>query len=329
MSKKLLDLDGLRYFYGKILARIGNLSNPNLLINGDFQIWQRGTSFNIVKTIYQYTADRWYVLSSMDAAKVEKDGEFAKLTAVTVGSGTDFSILQGLETVDVIPLRGKKITFSVNLKKYTSMTSGDIILNIYTGTGIDEVAAGTGRIITTKKISYSELSTEPKLFTITADVPANTNSLCVVIRSGTIFGNKINNGGSFGVKSAKLEVGEIATPLSPKPYGEELALCQRYYKKISGTLIPRLISADGRSLMFDLSEFVSDMRPTKTFVNLLPHNTFTLYNVYGMNVTSWGSTYYTLRQSQNAVVATSTLALTTPTEQVRAAADFSVEAEIY
>ena len=30
-------------------------SNPNLLINGDFQVWQKGESFNAAG----YTADRW------------------------------------------------------------------------------------------------------------------------------------------------------------------------------------------------------------------------------------------------------------------------------
>lgn len=227
-------IDGNSSAIGQNSNKITQLSNPNLLINGDFQVWQRGTSFALnPTTIYSYTADRWWCSTNFSSATAEKDGEFAKLTAVTVGSGTDFNILQGFETVNVIPLRGKKVTFSVNLKKYANMTTGDIVLNVYTGTGIDQAAASTGRVVTTKKINYSELSETPKLFTLTADVPADTNSLCIIIRIGTIYGNQINNGGSFGVKYAKLELGEIATPFSPRSYAEELALCQRYYEEIN------------------------------------------------------------------------------------------------
>lgn len=36
------------------------LSNDNLLINGDFRIWQRGTEFNMPSTTqYSYVEDRW------------------------------------------------------------------------------------------------------------------------------------------------------------------------------------------------------------------------------------------------------------------------------
>ena len=42
-----------------------NSSNPNLLINGDFQVWQRGTSFDLqTNGGYKYTADRWCVATS-------------------------------------------------------------------------------------------------------------------------------------------------------------------------------------------------------------------------------------------------------------------------
>lgn len=40
-------------------------SNPNLLINGDFQVWQRGESFDLkTNGAYKYTADRWCVATS-------------------------------------------------------------------------------------------------------------------------------------------------------------------------------------------------------------------------------------------------------------------------
>ncbi|MBC2478626.1 hypothetical protein HGI39_28980, partial [Clostridium beijerinckii] len=39
--------------------QIAQLSNPNLLINGDFQVWQRGTSFNS-SGVY-YSTDRWRI----------------------------------------------------------------------------------------------------------------------------------------------------------------------------------------------------------------------------------------------------------------------------
>ena len=41
-------------------------NNPNLLINGDFQVWQRGTSFNLSKNNVKYTSDRWKIWCNND-----------------------------------------------------------------------------------------------------------------------------------------------------------------------------------------------------------------------------------------------------------------------
>ena len=41
-------------------------NNQNLLINGDFQVWQRGTSFNLSKNDVKYTSDRWKICCNND-----------------------------------------------------------------------------------------------------------------------------------------------------------------------------------------------------------------------------------------------------------------------
>jgi hypothetical protein len=51
--------------------RYPNLSNPNLLINGDFQVWQKGTIFDPITSTY--TADRWaFSAGTAGAGSVKK-----------------------------------------------------------------------------------------------------------------------------------------------------------------------------------------------------------------------------------------------------------------
>ena len=56
---------------------LSQLSNPNLLINGDFQVWQRGTEFDLTPLAkYQYLADRWctWVNSGYEVSKIDGGG---------------------------------------------------------------------------------------------------------------------------------------------------------------------------------------------------------------------------------------------------------------
>jgi len=65
-----------------------NLCNPNLLINGDFKIWQRGESFTGTNT-QQYTADRWWMWTNATVTKSSN--------GLLFGGGVTAKICQSLE----------------------------------------------------------------------------------------------------------------------------------------------------------------------------------------------------------------------------------------
>jgi hypothetical protein len=63
----------------------------------------------------------------------------------------------------------------------------------------------------------------------TSQFPAQVGAVGVVIM--------LNSGGSAGramrLRGVQLELGSVATPFEHRSYGEELALCQRYYQILS------------------------------------------------------------------------------------------------
>lgn len=81
--------------------RLSQVSGLNLLINGDFQVWQRGDSFN---TNLQYTADRWIV--SANTVSIYKNPNGMSINAPNDSDG--IAIMQYVEN----NLNGKTMTMS-------------------------------------------------------------------------------------------------------------------------------------------------------------------------------------------------------------------------
>jgi hypothetical protein len=220
-------------------------TTPNLIINGAFDIWQRGTSV-ATGTTFTYSADRWqsYRASLVTGATVSRqaaqnsdlpDVRFAaRVQRISGNTSTNIIAFQhNLETANSIPLAGKVISYSFYARSGANFSSSGNALTqqVFSGTGTDQnvgsagftgqESIGTGGTAT--------LTTTWQRFTRTATVPANSTQLAMVFSytpSGTAGANDW-----FEITGVQMEAGSVATPFkrnAPSIQGE-LAACQRYY----------------------------------------------------------------------------------------------------
>lgn len=184
-------------------------SNPNLLINGDFQVWQRGESFTGI-TNGTYTADRFFMFAQ-GSADVERDGEWLKFTPKNSGVNTICTIIEVPESI-----RGKTVTLSFKAKASEAIGA---VIHLWNGK-----YAGTN-VIDGK--AYN-LTTTEQLITNTFVIPNDCEQLDIWF---TRITNALDK--SVWITECKLEIGEIATPFVPGSYAEELIACQRYFQRFN------------------------------------------------------------------------------------------------
>ena len=206
----------------------------NLIINGGMNVWQRGTSF-LDPASASYTADRWKNSTNPTDISRSTDvpsGEpftYSMLMAANGSGGTRHAALQGVElpaTGSAGPFKvGTTWTFSCWLK---GGASGSIFFGIDfrddPNSGTNAVAVGSTNFNYTtswQKFTYT--------FTVGAS-PGGTNlCLAIILYAGTAPANNLY------ITGCQLEQGKVATPFEYRSYGEELALCQRYYERWTGT----------------------------------------------------------------------------------------------
>ncbi len=222
---------------------------PNLLINGDFQVWQRGTSFDRTGIAGRfYGPDRWCIFRGgySAGAIATRDGEYLKL--YNPYDGVPQVLTQSIELANVKKLRGKTITFSIRAKSASALNA---ILNVYYKNDMEYIPGVSAMTICTKTVT---LGTSFAIYDVTGVVPVDAVGLAVELYVGV-------NGATIWFEYAKLEVNDHATPFIPKSYGEELALCQRYYQTLylaNGAL------TNGRITIYTALPTVMRIIPTKT-----------------------------------------------------------------
>lgn len=174
-------------------------NNPNLLINPDFKINQRGDTSVVSSYSGLYCVDRWRVNGTCTQTS---SGVTVSSTGSSYGYGNFYQIIENIPSGSL----------SLSVKCYGK---------IFELTGIDASAA------------YSaELSITDGNGTIVGKVRTSNSDGMYAVEF------MVNSSCEIQIEWVKLEVGSIATPfVSPDP-ATELMKCQRYYQIRSGNNIP-------------------------------------------------------------------------------------------
>jgi len=231
------------------LAQRGHVvhGRRNLIINGAMQVAQRGTSIACPASAITYTMDRFFARPNGSTATTVSqvtdapDGfqYSARVTRDSGQTGTLTRFETPLETRDIIKLRGQKVTVSFYAKAGSNLStsSGAISLILFQGNGTEGARAITAYTNETTLInSPKTLTTSWQRFTHTTTNAVASDTTQLAIQFQALWSGTAGANDEYFITGIQLEAGETATPFEHRSYGEELALCQRYYFKKSGML---------------------------------------------------------------------------------------------
>ena len=229
-----ITLDGSSGITGGKAIVINSLGirNKNLIINPSGSVDQRGGS----STINTYSVDRWrsfggpggFTISQITDAG-EGDTYAIRFRRQPGDSQTNaMGIAQGLETVDSKTLAGKTLTISFRARKGADWSPTNFDAVVYHGTGTDENPVGMTGQSSNVAVDDASLTTSFQTFSGSVTIPSNKTQVTLGFRwtpSGTAGANDY-----VDIREVKMEIGDTATDFESCSFGEELALCQRYFQ---------------------------------------------------------------------------------------------------
>jgi hypothetical protein len=205
------------------------VAGKNKIINGDFGVWQRGTTFSS-----GFTADRW--ITSADVGITLSQQTFTPGTAPVVGyegsyfarfvrtAGGGYGVGSYQKVEDVRVLAGQTVTLSFWAKADSAIAITPYYNQLF-GTG--------GSATVGNAIGTVTLSTSWARYSLTFSMPSmsgktiGTNSFTEIYVTRYIGSAAV----TIDLWGVQLEAGSVATPFTTASgsIGGELALCQRYY----------------------------------------------------------------------------------------------------
>lgn len=214
------------------------------IINGNFDVWQRGTSFTSSDTVAPFfTADRFYgdaiypgsgkTFTVSQLAITDLPGSNFALQTSWVAAPVDqgrMCVYQTLENINAKKLAGKIVTFSCYIKSKAGMTSVNID-SLYNTTGSKISFGDTGITGTSTNINTSTWTKVTQTFTVTSLGTLGANgTIGIQIKAIKSTGESTADG--IQIAQVQLCAGDVAIPFMPKSYAEELRDCQRYLELV-------------------------------------------------------------------------------------------------
>jgi hypothetical protein len=216
------------------------LSTGNAIINGAFDIWQRGTSFTNVSNLV-HTADRWNnalitTASSLNITKVagpsaDLPNAIRCVQTTSQASVTNYASRQTIERSNVEPLAGKPVVLSFWYRSNKVGTHGARLIGSINTTGGTDLDLPFNVITANTWQRYSLVFSS--FLGITAFTTAE-NTLAGIVdigfRTSTQGFNSLSANDYYELTGVQLEAGAVATPFKRNApnIGAELAACQRY-----------------------------------------------------------------------------------------------------
>ena len=229
----------------------------NYIINGNFDVWQRGAS----QTSSGYGSDdRWFNANNVstkthsqiactDAERALFNASKFSRTVVSSVVGAYNYVVKRTPIEDVTKLAGKTITVSFWAKADSNKNIWlEFKQNFGTGGSPSPTVLGIyGQAIalTTTWQKKTITITLPSIIgkTLGTDgVHTSSTEVQFWFDVGSVNTGRMPTGiqqsGTFDIAQVQLEEGSVATPFEDRPYGLELSLCQRYYEKLTNVNTP-------------------------------------------------------------------------------------------
>ena len=234
----------------------------NRIINGAMTISQRGTSFTSTNVSNgDYDLDRWYAWlqngsanatvtqSSTAPAGFINSFLFTNVTAVTVGSTDRAQLTQAIEGLNITDLAwgtasASPVTLSFWVRCSLTGQFGGSVQNSATNRSYPfSYTISAANTWEQKTITIAGDTTGTWLTTNGIGIQLNFDLGCGSTLKGTAgtwaatnyrgatgdVNLAANAGATFYITGVQLEKGSTATSFDYRPYGTELALCQRYF----------------------------------------------------------------------------------------------------